>query len=181
MRGRRILLVVVAIDGGLGAIGLLVLGSGPRRGRRGGIGSHGRSSLHVIRHLRRHGGRAFGRRSHGLREHRLRTALGSTRPAEDVVVGGLTLLRRRAALGWRILGHCERRGLASTPHSNAASGLPTCGATFGVDSCLAMQAQPPGQTVKRNSTLDSLLCGPVERLGSRESWQVMGAGSGSEG
>lgn len=94
----------------------LVMRSGTGVALRRGICSHGRGSLHVIRHLRRHGGGAFGGGSHGLGEHGLRAALlllSSSGRTEDVVIGSFALLRRGAALLLRILGHCERQGLAS--------------------------------------------------------------------
>lgn len=77
-------------------VGSLVMGSGTGIALRRGVCSHGRGSLHVVGHLRRHGGGAFGRRSHGLGEHGLRTALlllCSSRRTEDVVIGSLALLR----------------------------------------------------------------------------------------
>jgi len=92
---------------------------------RRGICSHGRGSLHVIGHLRRHGGGAFGGGSHGLGEHGLRAALlllSSSRRTEDVVIGSFALLRRGAALLLRVLGHCERQGLASNTSEWGAEG-----------------------------------------------------------
>lgn len=110
-------MVVVAVLGRRGIVRLLMMGrSRARSVLRRRVCSHGRCSLHVIRHLRRHGGGAFGRRSHGLGQHGLRAPLallGGTWRAKDVVIGGLALLRRGSALLLRILGHCERHGLAS--------------------------------------------------------------------
>ncbi|KAG9966785.1 hypothetical protein KCU61_g620, partial [Aureobasidium melanogenum] len=82
-------------------------------------------------HLRRHGGGAFGRRPHRLGEHGLGATLlllGGSGRTKDVVVGGLALLRRGAALLLRVLSHCERQGLA-TNTSGGSRGLLTAQAS----------------------------------------------------
>lgn len=109
--------IVAILDRRRGSVvGSLVVRSGSGVALRRGVCSDGRSSLHVIGDLRRHGGGAVGWGSRGLGEHGLRTGLllvGSSGRTEDVVKGSLALLRRRAALLLRVLGHCERQGLAS--------------------------------------------------------------------
>jgi hypothetical protein len=106
-------------------VGSLMMRSRTRVALRRGVCSHGRGPLHVVGHLRRHGGGAFGRRSHRLGQHGLRTALlllGSSGWTKDVVIGSFALLRRGAALLLRVLGHCERQGLASNTSGWGAEG-----------------------------------------------------------
>lgn len=121
-RGRIILLlrgvvIVAVLNRRRGsAVRLLMVGHRARIGLRGRVCSHGRSALHIVRHLRRHGGGAFGRRPDRLGEHGLGATLvllGGSGRTKDVVVGGLALLRRGAALLLRVLSHCERQGLAT--------------------------------------------------------------------
>jgi hypothetical protein len=97
LRLRWWVVVVAVLDGRRGSVvGALVMGSrtGVALGRR--VCSHGRGALHVVGHLRRHGGGALGGGPHRLGEHGLRATLlllGSSGRAEDVVIGSLALLR----------------------------------------------------------------------------------------
>lgn len=111
-----VVIVAILSRRGGSAIRLLVMGHRTRIELRRRVCSHGRGALHIVGHLRRHGGGAFGRRPHRLGEHGLRATLlllGGSGWAKDVVVGGLALLRRGAALLLRVLSHCERQGLAT--------------------------------------------------------------------